>query len=170
VEARREGAAGNARPARDLIHIAEAITAKWCVAICPIALSRKLTTEAAFKSVARACLHHLIANVPVLRAGNPEGLHQVRVSLRRLRAAISLFSGILHDGQTETIKRELTWLTGELGQARELDVFMKKVTQAPNKTKHRNKGLARLKDDLTSQRKDAFERAQSALARYGIGP
>jgi inorganic triphosphatase YgiF len=45
-------------------------------------LSRKLTTEAAFKSVARACLHHLLLNVPVLRAGNAEGLHQVRVSLR----------------------------------------------------------------------------------------
>jgi len=127
-------------------------------------LSRKLTTEAAFKSVARACLHHLIANVPVLRAGNPEGLHQARVSLRRLRAAISLFSGILHDGQTETIKRELKWLTGELAPARELDVIIKKVVQAPNKPKHRNKGLARLKDDFTSQRQDAFKRAQSAFA------
>jgi hypothetical protein len=40
-----------------------------------------------------------------------------------LRAAISLFSDLLNDRQTEQVKRELKWLTGEFGPARELDVF-----------------------------------------------
>jgi CHAD domain-containing protein len=38
-----------------------------------------------------------------------KALHQARVSLRRLSAAISLFSDMLHNKQTDTIKRERKW-------------------------------------------------------------
>ena len=45
----------------------------------------------------------------------------MRVGLRRLRAAMSLFSTLLHDTQTAAIKTELKWLTGELAPAREIE-------------------------------------------------
>ena len=40
----------------------------------------------------------------------------MRVGLRRLRAAISLFADILQDPQTAALKDELKWLTSEPGR------------------------------------------------------
>jgi len=51
----------------------------------------------------------------------------MRVGLRRLRAAMSLFAAFLHDPQTLTIKSELKWLAGELGPAREFEVLAQRV-------------------------------------------
>ena len=44
-------------------------------------------------------------------------------ALRRLRAAISLFSAVVADDRTEAIKTELRWLAQELGPARDLDTL-----------------------------------------------
>src|SRR5262249_174376 len=77
------------------------------------------TTRDGFKAIGLACLKQMIGNEPALLAGDPEGVHQMRVGLRRLRAAISLFADILPDPQTAALKDELKWLTGELGPARE---------------------------------------------------
>jgi inorganic triphosphatase YgiF len=129
----------------------------------PTNISSGLETQAAFKAIARGCLHHLIANVPALRAGDPEGLHQGRVALRRLRSAISLFSALLNDKQTEEIKREFKWVTGEFGPARELDVFLTRVV-GPLAARHRDdESIRRLDLDITRRREEAFDRARAAI-------
>lgn len=58
--------------------------------------------------------HEQVARVGV----DPEGVHQMRVAVRRLRAAIkaSRFEG------TEELQAELKWLGGALGAVRDLDV------------------------------------------------
>jgi CHAD domain-containing protein len=76
-----------------------------------------------------SCLKQIVADKPGLLAGHPEGVHQMRVGLRRLRAAISLFSNILEVSETSAIKSELKWLTEELGPAREFEVFLKRVLE-----------------------------------------
>ena len=54
----------------------------------------------------------------------------MRVGLRRLRAAMSLFSGILRDPQTAALKAELKRLTGRAGPARELEVLVTRGRRA----------------------------------------
>ena len=126
-----------------------------------IDLSRGTSTRDAFKAIGLACLKQVIDNVPALLAGDPEGVHQMRVGLRRLRAAISLFADIL-DPQTAAFKEELKWLTGELGPARELEVLVTRVV-APVKRRHsRLQGISSLSRDLTQQRAAARARAQDA--------
>jgi LysR family hydrogen peroxide-inducible transcriptional activator len=49
----------------------------------PVVLPSEFDTQSAFQTVARSCLHQLIANVPALRGAHPEGFHQARVALRR---------------------------------------------------------------------------------------
>jgi len=61
------------------------------------------------------------------RERGAEGVHQMRVGLRRLRAAISLFGDIVTGRDTEVLKDELKWLTEELGPARDLDVLAKEA-------------------------------------------
>ena len=44
--------------------------------------------------------------------------------MRRLRAAFSLFKPALSDPQFEALRQELRWFTGQLGEARNLDVLL----------------------------------------------
>jgi triphosphatase len=85
----------------------------------PIDLPAAASTRDAFKIIGLACLKQVIDNEPALISGDLEGVHQMRVGLRRLRASMSLFSVILRDPQTAAIKGELKWLAGELGPARD---------------------------------------------------
>jgi len=128
-----------------------------------VKVTPKQSTVAAFQSIARACLHQLCANIGPLRAGDAEGLHQTRVSIRRLRAAISLFSTMLRDKQTDDIKRELKWLTGEFGPAREADVFMERAVKPLLEANHKARGVSKLRDDVLKRRNAEFARAQSAI-------
>src|SRR3974377_2183380 len=83
-------------------------------------LRRGTSTADAFRIIARLTLRHITANEPAVQRSDSEGVHQMRVGLRRLRAAISLFSELFGDKQTERIKSELNWLeTGELSPPRD---------------------------------------------------
>jgi inorganic triphosphatase YgiF len=129
----------------------------------PVALGAGASTRDGFRVIGRACLEQVIGNEPALLAGDPEGVHQMRVGVRRLRAAISLFSGLLRDPQTAAIKRELKWLTGELGPARELHVMLTRVV-APVRRRHaRSDGVVTLSKDLDERRAAAVKRAQDAV-------
>jgi inorganic triphosphatase YgiF len=128
-----------------------------------VKLTPKHSAQAAFQSIARACLHQLCCNIWPLRAADTEGLHQARVSIRRLRAAISLFSELLRDKQTDDIKRELKWLTGEFGPAREVDVFMERAVKPVLEADRKARGVSKLRDDVLKRRNAEFARARSAV-------
>lgn len=53
-----------------------------------------------------------------------EGVHQVRVSFRRMRSALSLFRDAIPREATDGWNDEMRWIAGELGHARDLDVFI----------------------------------------------
>jgi CHAD domain-containing protein len=55
-------------------------------------------------------------------AGDVESLHQLRVATRRLRAAIELFTGVLHGSRVRIYKRDLPWVGQAAGMVRECDV------------------------------------------------
>jgi inorganic triphosphatase YgiF len=129
----------------------------------PVALAPDSSRQAAFQAIAHACLHQLVGNLPAMQGGDPEGLHQMRVALRRLRAAISLFADMLADPQTQQMKAEFKWLTGELGPARELDVFIKQVVKPVADSKPSGAGVAVLTRDLQQRREDAIARAAEAI-------
>jgi triphosphatase len=127
-----------------------------------IDLPAAATSRDAFKVIGLTCLKQVIDNEPALIKGDPEGVHQMRVGLRRLRAAISLFAALLHDPQTVTIKAELKWLAGELGPARELEVLVQRV--APMKRQRRRwRGMPLLSHEIAERRDAALKRAQDAV-------
>jgi triphosphatase len=61
---------------------------------------------------------------PVAREENTEALHQLRVGLRRLRAAFATFRPILPGKELSKMDAEIKWMGGELDMARNLDVFI----------------------------------------------
>jgi CHAD domain-containing protein len=53
-----------------------------------------------------------------------EGVHQMRVNCRRMRAALWTFRSAVPKGVSVSWTDELGWLAGQLGEARDLDVFI----------------------------------------------
>ena len=135
-----------------------------------ITLHRKTALTSAFQEIGRSVLHHIAANELAVLAGQPEGIHQMRVGVRRLRAAIWVFSKLLRCKQTEAIKHDLKWLAGKLGPVRDLDVFLNtKVNRLAN-AEPPIAGLADLVGELDYRRTLAAEAAKSAVAssRYRL--
>jgi triphosphatase len=130
---------------------------------CDPELSAGMSAGHAFTLVGRACLRHLVANVPAMIGRDVTALHQMRVALRRLRAAMSLFSVVVGDDRTEAIKSELRWLAQELGPARDLDTLILEVIQ-PMRKQHKNEpGLVSISKMFTRKRLKCYRTAQAAV-------
>jgi inorganic triphosphatase YgiF len=130
---------------------------------CDPELKAGMSTGRAFTLIGRACLRHLVANEPATQRRDAEALHQMRVALRRLRAAISLFSDVVRDDRINTIKTELRWLAREFGPARDLDSFVIEVLK-PLRKQHANEpGLASIRKLLARKRLKSHRRVQEAV-------
>jgi triphosphatase len=88
----------------------------------PLELSPALTLEQGFQQLMHNCLAQIQGNEDgVMHGGDPEHLHQMRVGLRRLRAALSLFKKVIQ--APPEIAAQLRWLAGLLGPARDWEVL-----------------------------------------------
>ena len=54
---------------------------------------------------------------------DPEGVHQMRVAIRRMRAVFRAFRGVLGEDVVAWVNGELRWLAKQLGRARDADVL-----------------------------------------------
>ncbi|MCA1458657.1 CHAD domain-containing protein [Bradyrhizobium sp. BRP22] len=75
-----------------------------------------------FRLVASACLEDVKTHHRGARNGDQVAVHQTRVALTRLRAAIAFFAPMVEDSEWTRLKAELKWLNGYLGATRDLDV------------------------------------------------
>lgn len=90
-----------------------------------LVLDRDTTVDAAMLVVFRRCLAHAVANEAAAAAGlELEGVHQLRVALRRLRSALSLFRPALPQAARMRWTAEARWLLRSLGPCRDLDVLL----------------------------------------------
>lgn len=96
----------------------------------PVILDPDMTVEAALQKIGRSCLAQLLRNEPAVLSAQPEGVHQMRVAVRRLRSAISSLKKILPQEEIRWVTEELRWLGGTLGPARNLDVFAAELVPA----------------------------------------
>jgi CHAD domain-containing protein len=60
---------------------------------------------------------------PAVRREETDGVHQMRVTTRRLRAALQSFTEILPAPATRRLRDDLKWLGGVLGEARDCEVL-----------------------------------------------
>lgn len=88
-------------------------------------INQYLDANNAFKIIARECIEHLERNRDiVINQVDIEGIHQMRVALRRLRSAFSLFEKLIKCKESQVILAEVRWLANKLGKVRDLDVVI----------------------------------------------
>ena len=129
----------------------------------PIDLDKKLSISEAFTVIAYSTFRHFTTNSDAVRNLDSEAIHQMRVGLRRTRAAISLFGDVLPRASTTTIKQELKWLTGELAAAREIDVFLEERVSPITKAGPPKRGFRTIEHRFAAQRTKAFKDASRAV-------
>ncbi|MEJ1995647.1 MAG: CYTH and CHAD domain-containing protein [Limibacillus sp.] len=130
----------------------------------PLDLPRGVSVKNAFMMMVRNCYEHLRANEPaVLKGEDPEGVHQMRVATRRLRALLSLFKPVLAAGSLGHLKEELRWLQQQLGPARDWDVFLTETLAPMESRLPAEDGLSVLRDKSGGLRAKAYERAREVV-------
>jgi triphosphatase len=84
--------------------------------------------EVAF-AILRRHFAAMMAHEPGVRLGeDPEELHDMRGVTRRLRAALKLYSDALPK-RSERYERDLRWVGGALGEVRDLDVHLQRLSE-----------------------------------------
>ena len=80
-------------------------------------------------------LHKLEKAEPVAREGSdPEGVHDMRVATRRLRASLELLEETVYDSQeTKRYRKQLRGLAQALGNTRDADVFLQNLEEYRSK-------------------------------------
>jgi CHAD domain-containing protein len=91
----------------------------------PAPVSAEQTTSEAFATILRHNLDYLTQWEETARTWEDiEGVHQFRVTIRRMRSALTLFQNAVPRSISDPYAAEMRWIAGELGLARDLDVFI----------------------------------------------
>ena len=94
----------------------------------PVVLDSAMAPGSAFRNIALSCLNHLQQNHQgAMVSDDAEYIHQMRVALRRLRAAMRLFRSVLPPSLDEQLLPPLRSLMTALGSARDLDVLVEEI-------------------------------------------
>ena len=127
-------------------------------------LSAAMSSRTAFKRIAWECLHHLQGNqAMVLHGEDIEGVHQMRVALRRLRSAMTVFRSIAGGESVPELLTDLRWITATLGKARDLDVFLEQTLPPMLVQLHDHAGLLHLQKKAQNARGRAYREVRAAL-------
>ncbi|MBS0221012.1 MAG: CHAD domain-containing protein [Proteobacteria bacterium] len=100
------------------------------------ALAPDTPPDAALRQIVADCQADLLKyRAIVLTSRRPIGIHQSRVALRRLRAALGLFRkavpGAIEQRLLQAMAAEARWLAGECGPSRDLHVFLTESVEDP---------------------------------------
>jgi inorganic triphosphatase YgiF len=129
-----------------------------------LALAEDTTVEEALASVVRHCLSHMAANQAAALTGNdPEGVHQMRVALRRLRSSFQIFRPFIPADQQALLVPEVKWLANSLGAAREWDVFLGELLPPVSAALPGEQSLVALEKMATTARAAGYEMVRQAI-------
>jgi inorganic triphosphatase YgiF len=131
----------------------------------PITIPPETPAGIAFRDAGHSCLAQVANNARLVsRNRSLEGLHQLRVGLRRFRAVLTTFRSFVEDGEYEQIRAETKWLAGELDAARDIDVFIQESFRCVSPEPVDRGAFAHLGAQLLHAQSEAYDRVLAALA------
>ena len=100
----------------------------------PSTLFPDMAADDMIGAVLCGCQSHLQANQLAAADGSrPEGVHQMRVALRRMRSALTLLRREIASPTMASLGAEAKWAANELGPARGWDVFLGTTLSGPQR-------------------------------------
>ncbi|MDN5002273.1 CHAD domain-containing protein [Bradyrhizobium sp. GCM10027634] len=128
-------------------------------------LDPSISLDEAFSEILRSCLLHLLQSLPAAEDGrDPEGMHQLRVALRRLRSALDLMGSVVSLNKLDLMRAEAKWLAGHLSGARDWDVFRQETLRTVAEGCPSVAGFDALGELADQRRAACYDEARLALA------
>lgn len=158
IELRSKAARGYALAERRTLRRAPTTTPKFG----RVEIRRGMTFEDALALILNRCLVHMLANEHAAQGGKAEGVHQIRVALRRLRVALTLFKPMLPEGERQWIVGEVKWLNEALARARNWDIAIGLIERVRS-TLTADRDLAALARAAERERHRAYIALRSVL-------
>ena len=81
------------------------------------------TAGALLAAALREYRDEFVRNDPLVRADQPESIHNMRIAIARFRATVGTFHTLLPENEVSMLRRELDWIGHALGAVRDLDVI-----------------------------------------------
>jgi CHAD domain-containing protein len=122
-----------------------------------------MSVEAALERIGRRCVTHLLRNEQPALAGEPEGVHQMRVAIRRLRSALLALKRPLQEKHCRWASEELRWIADALAPVRNLDIFATSLLPPVTRALPARTDFERLVDATERRRRAALYDAKQAI-------
>ena len=133
--------------------------------------------------VVRAPIARFLVLEPAARKGvDPEAIHDMRVSGRRIRTAIRVFRGVIPEW-AENLRTELRWMGSVLGDVRDLDVQRSRLWESGEDIEAADRAVLHALDDAFVARREPahaaliesldstrFERLRTELVGFAREP
>ncbi|MGH9186970.1 MAG: CHAD domain-containing protein, partial [Acidimicrobiales bacterium] len=129
--------------------------------LAPVELGHDPSAADVLRAGLVAAVNRIVEHDPVIRLDrDPEGVHQARVGLRRLRSDLRTYRPLVDRDWSEPLRDELRWLADELGAVRDRDVMLDRMRDGIH---HLGKADAEHADWLVAQLERERAEAQRAL-------
>lgn len=130
----------------------------------PVQFARGATLDEAVQAVLSNTLRHFVANWAAIReAEDPNAIHQMRVALRRMRAALAMFKRALPCSEFDLLREKAKRIASALGPARDCDVFRETADNGPVAHSDRPENYNTLLAAIEERRIAAYADARSRL-------
>lgn len=144
--------------------LASGLSPDFCKAKVP-AMPAGMVLDDYIAEVINVCLGQFVANWPAVAAGVAlEGVHQARVSLRRLRAMLGLFTKVVPAPEFRIFAAEAKHIASALGPARDWDVFIDMVHAGPLGLYPHDNSFKALLAGASARRAQAYAQARKILS------
>lgn len=130
-----------------------------------VKLAAEQGAASAFAAILQSCLDQIAHNrIVTLELDDPEGPHQLRVGLRRLRSAINVFSALTDREELARFNDGARALAVEVGKLRDLDVLGEEIVAPPQAVMPAHVEAAPLLRSIEKQRSATRKKVRSLLA------
>jgi CHAD domain-containing protein len=126
--------------------------------------------QAVGAAIAASVVRLLRHDAAVRQGVEPEGVHQARVATRRLRSDLGTFGSLLEAEPTDALRDELQWLATLLGEVRDSDVLIERLSSRMEEIPGPASGRRALLQRLGARREAARTRLLAGIRsqRYAV--
>jgi triphosphatase len=115
------------------------------------------TVDQAIQTIISTCMAQFVANWPAFEGPDKiEAIHQMRVAMRRLRAALALFNRLFPSAQFRGVRAEAKRIASAMGEARNWDVFDGLLNDGPRSAFATEVGFEALRADAAERREVCY--------------
>jgi len=125
-------------------------------------IPKNQSVEEVFRYIIKTDFDYINKWAPVAFSGKDiEGVHQMRVGLRRMRSALNLFTPAIPRENTKKLAKEMRWAAKQLDRARDLDVYI--ADNLSSKKAKKDKQKKKLRKVALKHRKEEHKNVRSFL-------